>query len=164
MKENKLLQNLYIVFLGILIAVFVGVGINTFYESPKYPMSTAQYMTKQENLALDEEARVQEMQESEAYQKKRITYERNVSIILISFAVLLVAGSIALENKETILGNGIMLGGLFTLIHSIIRASESNNSKYMFATTTIGLAIVVYIGYRYFSVKKTQETSRKKLK
>ncbi|QQS18821.1 hypothetical protein IPL68_02020 [Candidatus Saccharibacteria bacterium] len=44
-----------------------------------------------------------------------------------------------------------MLGGLFTLIYSIGRGFASQNSKYVFIAITVGLALVIYLGYRRFA-------------
>jgi enoyl-CoA hydratase/carnithine racemase len=54
------------------------------------------------------------------------------------------------EKKIKILAEGIMLGGLFTLIYSIGRSFASEDAKYSFLVVSIGLVIVIYLGYHRF--------------
>jgi hypothetical protein len=54
------------------------------------------------------------------------------------------------EDKIKIMADGVMLGGLFTLLYSLGRGFASESSKYVFAVTTMGLAIVLYLGYHRF--------------
>lgn len=162
MKNNKLLQALYTVFLGVLIAIFIGVGVSTFYEAPKPPKYESSVATKYEGNMPDEETILKDQQENERYTEERKEYARNVSIILMSAAVVLVVGSIMVENKGSFFSDGIMLGGLITLVHSIIRGGESEDSKFLFVATTIGLLVVLYLGYHRFAEKKLKVTAKRK--
>lgn len=161
MEDSRILRLVYTFFLGILIALFVGVGISTFYpapEEPEYPVSTSAVMkepTLEEQAAQDaayNKAR-------DAFDDKFAVYNRNVSIIAIMSAVLLLVASIVYEKKIRFIADGIMLGGLFTLVYSIGRGLASGDSKYTFVMITVSLAVVLYLGYHRF-VKPP--TSKKK--
>lgn len=149
--ENKVLKIVYTFFLGLLLAIFVGVGINTFYESPKppeYPISLTTPMKEPTNEPSDEELEYREAQQK--YDEAIKPYNRNVSIIALSAAIVLVVISLVFERRIKIIADGMMLGGLFTLIYSIIRSFVSEDTKYIFVVVTIGLALVLYLGYHRF--------------
>ena len=151
MEDNKILRIVYTFFLGILLAIFVGVGIDTFYESPpapSYPVELNTYgkeMTDQQ-LALQQEWD----KKSQAHEEKMKPYNRNVSVITMAAAVTLLTISIVFEKRMKVIADGVMLGGLFTLLYSIGRGLASEDSKYVFAVVTIGLILVLYLGYHRF--------------
>jgi hypothetical protein len=78
------------------------------------------------------------------------TYDRNTSIITLGAAVIFLVVSIIFEKKIKIIADGVMLGGLFTLIYSIGRGFASQNTKYTFLAVTVDLVIVLYLGYHRF--------------
>ncbi len=152
MEDNKVLKLVYTFFVGILIAVFVGVGINTFYEppkSPEYPSILNSYSGKEMN-GEQQAAQAKFDKDVKEYNDSMKPYNRNVSIITLVFAVTLLAASIAFEKKIKFISDGVMLGSLFTLLYGIGRSFASEDSKYVFAAVSIGLVIVIYIGYHRF--------------
>ena len=158
-EENKLLTLVYTFFLGLLLAIFVGVGISTFYpapESPEYPVALNSYgkeMTpKQEALQLKFDIKM------EAYNEKMKPYNRNVSIMVLIAAVLCMVISFVYEKKIRIIADGVMLGGLFLLLYSLGRGFASEDTKYVFAMVSIGLIIVLYLGYHRFIRPYNQKT------
>ena len=75
-------------------------------------------------------------------------------IIALVAAIVLLAGSLALERlPNKVLVNGVLLGGLFTLLYSVIRGFASEDSKMTFIAVSIGLAIAIYLGYHRFSLR-----------
>ncbi|MDO8335739.1 MAG: hypothetical protein Q7T74_03085, partial [Candidatus Saccharibacteria bacterium] len=122
--EDKLLRLVYTFFLGLIIAVFVGMGIATFYESPKapeYPVLSEAQLNKTEGSPEVNAQQVKYEQDYRAYEKVAQVYHRNVSIISMVFAVILLIISFLLERKNSVITNGVMLGGVFVLIYSIGR-------------------------------------------
>lgn len=100
--DNKILKLIYTFFLGLLLAIFIGVGTNTFYESPvmpTYPIELNSYgkeMTENQ-LALQRDYD----KKIDTYNNQKITtYNRNVSIITLSTATILLALSLLLEKKK----------------------------------------------------------------
>jgi hypothetical protein len=164
-EDNKIIKIVYTFFLGILIAIFIGVGVNTFYPSPEAPKFPSEL-----NIYGKEPTKEQEAMQK-AYDKKMENfnenemqpYNRNVSIITLSAAVILLAVSLFLEKKNIkIIADGVMLGGLFTLIYSLGRSIASQDSKYSFLAVTIGLAIVIYLGYHRFVQPHDLQTKKVK--
>ncbi len=154
MEDNKTLQLVYTFFVGILIALFIGVGISTFYAepaSPKYPVEINSYGKE---LTAEQEEKLRALDtEREAYNERMKPYNRNVSVIVLIAAVMLLVASILLEKKIQLLSDGIMLGGLFSLIYGIGRGFASQNTRYVFVVISLGLATVLYLGYHRFVSK-----------
>jgi VIT1/CCC1 family predicted Fe2+/Mn2+ transporter len=88
--------------------------------------------------------------EYSVYTDKVNSYNRNVSIMTLIAAVILLHVSFYFEKRVKVLPDSIMLGGLFTLIYSVIRGFLSNDSKAVFIIVSIGLFTVIFIGYRRF--------------
>lgn len=162
MEDNKILKIVYTFFLGLLLAIFVGVGINTFYEAPttpKYPTELTQ-PTKERGpeQTAEQQAFDQKMDE---YNDKSRTYNRNVSIMTLIAAVAFLTVSLLSEKKIRVIADGIMIGGLFTLLYSLGRGFASEDSKYTFIAVTIGLITALYLGYHRF-VRQNQTVSTHK--
>lgn len=151
-EDNKVLRFMYTFFLGVLLAIFVGVGVNTFYpgpEPPEYPASLTTYSNKEPT---DEQQKAEkEFQEQiQQHEKDMQPYNRNVSIITLGAAVVLLTVSLVFEKKIKFIADGIMLGGLFTLFYSLGRSFASQDSKYIFGVVTVALVVVLYLGYHRF--------------
>ncbi|MFD1213743.1 hypothetical protein ACFQ36_17020 [Arthrobacter sp. GCM10027362] len=152
--ESQVLKIVYTFFLGIIISLFVGLGIRTFYAPPEPPQYPATQITKA-NPTDEEIAKQQKQQEEQerafrAYEEQNSTYNRNVSTIALVASVILLGASLLLEKRNRVLANGILLGGLFTLLYSIGRGFASQDTLMTFIAVTVGLAVALVLGYRRF--------------
>lgn len=143
-----MIKYIYSVFLGLLLAIFVGVGISVFYqqpEQPKYPtdISYSQKEPTNEQLAKEKAYNVAQ----DAWNEKMKPYNRNVSIMALIAAVALVAVGLAMGDHAKVIADGIMFGGVFTLIYSLIRGFMSSNTKYSFMVVSVALVTVIALGY-----------------
>lgn len=158
-EDNKILKLVYTFFLGVLLAIFIGVATSTFYSSPvgpRYPIELNTY--GKEPQLTDEQIAAQKDwdQKMEQHNKDMKPYNRNVSIITLGASVLLLTTSLILEKKNIkIIADGVMLGGLFTLLYSLGRGFAAEDSKYSFLAVTVGLVIVLYLGYHRFVKTKS---------
>ena len=84
------------------------------------------------------------------YNRKMKPYNRNVSAVTLSAAVILLTVSLAFEKKIKIIADGIMLGGVFTLLYSLGRSFASEDTKYTFVVVSVGLIVAIYLGYHRF--------------
>jgi len=146
-----MLKIIYAFFLGLLLAIFVGVGINTFYGEPKAPEYTVGLNTygKEPTPAQIEQQREFD-KKVEQHNKKMQPYNRNVSIIALAAAVVFLAVGLIFERRIPVIADGIMLGGVFTLLYSLGRSFASEDTNYTFVVVTIGLAVALYLGYHRF--------------
>lgn len=160
--DDKILKIVYTFFLGLILALFVGLGISTFYQAPQPPNDPFSYPAK-EMSAPDDTALIEKQQrEYEAYAKKSQEYNRNVSVIALVGAVVLLAVSLAFEKRNTVIANGILLGGVFTLLYSIARGFSSEDNKWTFVAVSVGLLVALYLGYRRFAVTTPAKKKKKR--
>ena len=85
-----------------------------------------------------------------AYDTAYQSYSRHVSIMSMGGAVLLLALSLGLERKNKVMANGILLGGLFTLVYGVARGFVSRDTTTLFITLSVALALVMVLGFRRF--------------
>lgn len=156
--DDKFLRFIYVFFLGLIVALFVGMGISTFYpapDMPEYPHSMTPMSTPMDGSKIPEEDLQLQRQYEEAYKKydeASQVHHRNVSIIALIFAVALVLiSTLAMKRNNHVIMNGVMLGGVFVLIYSIGRGIASSDTKYTFIAVCVSLIVVLYLGYRRFN-------------
>lgn len=142
MEARKSLTVIYTFFLGLILSIFIGFGINTFYE----------FKTDYSSEGETEELYLQDVE----------TYNRNVSIVALVASILLLIIGLAFEEKLKNLADGFLLGGLFTLVYSMIRGIAANDSKYVFIIASIGLVAVLYLGYHRFLQRPKKAPKSKK--
>jgi hypothetical protein len=156
-----LLKGTYIVFLALIIALFFGLGIEAFYPTPNAPEAPAQ------SQQFDTQGKPTNAPSKEqlAYEKKMRYYDehtmraynRTVSIIALILAVFIMGISLIFAVKFVILSDGMLLGGVFTLIYSIMRGLSAQNAQFSFVIVSIGLFITVLLGYWKFLKPKTTD-------
>ncbi|MBI4708913.1 MAG: hypothetical protein HY764_01760 [Candidatus Portnoybacteria bacterium] len=146
---------IYTLFLALMVALFVGFGIDAFYESPKspdYPLEL-QLMEKSANCELTQEAKAAQIRsndEQKAFEEAFKIYNRNVSIITLIAAIIILICSLTLLTKIQMIADGILLGGVLTTAYSIIRGLMSANSQFRFIIVVVGLIIALTLGYIKF--------------
>lgn len=154
-----LIRYVYIVFIGLLLAVFVGVGIAAFYKGPKapeYPVSLKypEFEQTKDVPATVSAQRRADMEENDAKQKefqvKREEYDRNVSIISLIAAVIMLVLSLTSFKKILVIADGVLLGGVLTLGYSIVRGFGSNDDIFRFLVVSAGLLVAMGLGYIKF--------------
>ncbi|MCC7289092.1 hypothetical protein IT414_01735 [bacterium] len=149
--ENKILRLIYTFFLGLLFAIFVGVGVDTFYPGPESPKMPIELNSYGKELTPQQVEMQREFDTKIAvYDEKMKPYNRNVSIVMLIASVVFLVVSLAFEKKIRIMSDGVMLGGLFSLVYGLARGFASQNSKYVFVGVSVGLVVVLYLGYHRF--------------
>lgn len=151
LESKALLKSLYTVFLGGLIALFVGLGIAAFYPQPKAPESPYMEKAIEGNLSDQQQAAEKEFQKKEtAYRQEIGVYNRNVSVWSLSFAIVILVASLLIAGKIEIIPDGLLLGSVFTLIYSIGRGFGTDDARFRFVIVTVGLVVTMVIGYLKF--------------
>ena len=152
---------MYTIFLGLLVALFVGLGIAAFYPAPKAPESpailneppSAPVPTDKVTITETAEQRAARLkfdQDQKTYQKQFAVYNRQVSIISMIAAVIVLVAALSAVNKIQLISDGLLLGGILTLLYSIVRGFMGEDNLYRFIVVTIGLIIALVIGYIKF--------------
>ena len=144
---------IYTIFLALLIALFVGLGIDAFYpgpESPQYPFELDATKPGCEETAELKAAREKFNQDQRNYMEESKPHNRNVSIISLAASIIILVLSLTLLTKISMIADGILLGGVFSAIYSIIRGLMSQNSQFRFLIVVVGLIIALALGYIKF--------------
>jgi hypothetical protein len=154
-----LLKYVYTLFVGILLAVFAGVGIAAFYPEPKYPEPPFSMKYPRPVMAPDRESTpsADQIREQEEYDKKTMDhqkkieeYNKNVSSISVAAAVLMLIVSLTLFKQILVIADGLLLGGVLTLLYSIARGFQSGDHMFRFLVVTVGLIVALILGYLKF--------------
>jgi hypothetical protein len=156
-----ILKLIYTLFLALLVALFVGLGIDAFYPGPKAPDYPAILDKAKPGCEEDMETKnIREKfgHETEIYNQQSKPYSRNVSIISLVAAIIILVASLTLLLKIKMIADGILLGGVFTTAYGIIRGLMSDNSQFRFLIVTVGLIIALVLGYiKFIRPKEKQE-------
>jgi len=158
-----MLKVVYSFFLGLLLVVFVGMGVASFYPSPKapeYPIAQETNKVSPDDYTDEQRAADQKYEaDYKVYSESADDYSRNVSIIVLVAAVILVVLGLALHAKTEVIADGLLLGGVFTLLYSIARSFGGEDPRYTFMVTSAGLIITMVVGYIKF-VKPARPTKK----
>ena len=156
-----ILKLIYTLFLALLIASFVGLGIDAFYPGPKEPVYPSELsVVKQpgcEETQQERDLRIGFENDQKAFQETSKGYNRNVSMLSLTAAIIILIASLTLFAKIKMIADGILLGGVFTTIYGIIRGLMSEDSRFRFLIVTVGLIIALVLGYIKFIRPKEQE-------
>lgn len=155
--RHMVLKLIYTLLLGILISVFVGVGIAAFYPGPKFPDQPISLKYGSPEMAKDAvqsaEFKVEAErfdQQEKAFQAKSQLYNRNISIIAIVASIIIVIASLTFFKSIFIIADGLLLGGVMTLIYSVIRGFGTDDNMFRFFVVSIGLVVSLFLGYVKF--------------
>lgn len=123
MKPNNALSIIFAFFLGLVVVAFVGIGVNTFYPEPQW----VDGMPSNYNL-----------------------WRLTTGIILLVCATVLLAVSLFLPDVQAVLSNGLLLGGVFTMVYAVGVTVSSEQSLVRFLVVTLALGVTIAIGYLKF--------------
>lgn len=144
--DSKVLRLIFTLFVGAILALFIGFGIHTFAPPPAAPdlggIELKQNPTDAEVAAMNAAQKAYEVQ----YER----YSRQVSLVSMGAAVLLLGGSLLLERRNPVMANAILLGGLFMLVYGVGRGFASRDTTALFVSLGVALGIVLVLGFRRF--------------
>ncbi|MGZ6004886.1 MAG: hypothetical protein ACXWLH_01920 [Candidatus Saccharimonadales bacterium] len=164
-----MLKIAYSFFIGILLAFFVGMGIAAFYPQPASPKYPTQLNTiDKEPTAEQRQAEKDFNIAQDKWNETMKPYNRNVSLIALASALIFVSVGLLFERRIRIIADGMVLGGIATLLYALGRGFAAQNSKYSFVVVTIALIISIALGYirfvklDHFSLETSAKHSGKK--
>ncbi len=164
-----MIKLMYSVFLGLTIVMFVGVGVATFYSSPVEPDYIEENISfvNGEPVPIEEDAEMKEVREQydkdrDVYDEAMQNYSRNVAIITMVLATVLLVISVTQAEKLAAIGEGVMLGGIFTLLYSLIWGLMSGDDIVRFLVVTVGLLVALWLGKQKFTPDSKKKAGAKK--
>ena len=175
-RQHYALQTIFSFFLGLMALASIGVGVNTFYPAPdeKFNLKMRELNRRQESIRrmeapgsfgpierarLDSLAVAQDAL-SDQEQSEMKDWARVTSIVLVLFATLVLVISLGLNERLRVISNGLLLGGLFTMIYGVGWVIFSGNSVARFCVIVFALAVSVGLGYAKFVRGKRQPAAR----
>jgi hypothetical protein len=164
------LQTIFSFFLGLMVTAFVGIGVYTFHPPAQEPQRQMQELSRREQairnskpaeqLTVEDRVQIQQLtdqrnQISDASQAGFETWARSTSIILILFATLAMAVSLVRSDQLPVISNGLLLGGVFTMIYGVGWIVAAGSSVTRFVVMTVAFVITLGLGYVRFVRRKT---------
>lgn len=163
-RQHYALQTIFSFFLGLMVVAFIGVGVNTFYPSPseRYQEQLQSLYDQQNTLgaggkvptsAEETQSIAIQKQINDLQAKQRLEeqpWSLNTSITLVLFATLVMGVSLVRSEQLRVLSNGLLLGGLFTMIYGMGWTIASNTSSARFFVVLFALAVTIALGYLKF--------------
>ena len=173
-RQHYALQTIFSFFLGLIVLAFIGVGVNTFYPSPADKYVKQQQELSRQQDAINRKAAPGSFTATEQAQLDRLTVAQNAlqnkaeveqkdwarvtSIVLVLFATLVLAVSLLLSEQLRVIANGLLLGGLFTMVYGVGWVIFSGNSVARFVVISFAFVVTLGLGYLKF-VRGRPETS-----
>lgn len=173
------LQLIFSVFLGILLVVLIGVGVWTFYPDPYGQNSPAMEQMEELNKQMEQvniasgkdeptavqQARMKKIQDEMDALNDQMSEGRDdwavvTSVILLTFATILMAISLFLPDHMRVFSNGVLLGGLFTVIYGTGWSFAGGDSRARFFVVLVALLLTVLFGYlRFIRGRRAKEAA-----
>lgn len=148
-----MLITVYKLFLGLLLAAFVGIGIAAFAPEPKFPEPPARMLAPGPNAEPSPEAQreFEEFQSaSRAHRVAMAEYSRNVSAISAVASIAILILSLTALRRIELFSDGFLLGGILTFAYSVVRGVGAEDNTFRFIIVALGLAIALGLGYIRF--------------
>jgi hypothetical protein len=169
MSDNKTgsgLQTLFAIFLGLMVTAFVGVGVYTFYPSPDKQFRPRIEALDRQEQAIRNSQPENALSPADRAQMQKIIDERNRiqdasrasteawsgrrSIILVSLATIAMAISLTAIAGLPVISNGLLMGGVFTMLYGVGWVIVSATSGTRFIVMSFALAVTLALGYLRF--------------
>ena len=163
-RQHFALQVIFSFFLGLMVTAFIGVTVITFFPAPETEYEDQLEELEREQgdieagsgeLSAEEREQLKEVREEirlleDEMQPQFETWARNTSIILILFATLVMGISLVRSEQLQIISNGLLLGGVFTMLYGTGWVIASGSSIARFAVMTFALVVTFVLGYARF--------------
>ena len=171
MANSGGLRTIFSFFLALMVAAFVGVGVYTFHGPPRDLEEQLQELNRRDvslrvtgpehQLTEEESAELEELRaERDELQDRaedaRERWGRSTSIILTTLATLIMVVSLVRADQLPVLSNGLLLGGLFTMLYGVGWIIATDSSIVRFLVMTVALAITIGLGYVRFVRQRGQ--------
>lgn len=131
--SQAVLQIVFSFFLGLVVVAFVGIALNTFYPEPTTSSTDA--------VAWD-------------------TWRLVTGTLLLICATLVMVASMLIPTESVpVITNGILLGGLFTMIYAVIMSLSATNNGARLAVIAGALVVTVGVAYWKFAARKAPSTA-----
>lgn len=174
-RESTSLQLIFSLFVGLLITAFVGVGVNTFIPTPTVALERqVQSLVRRQvaierdrspaELSTSDREQIQRLRDSvttleEVMRVERAQWSQTTSLVLIACATLAMVIAVVRAEQLAILGNGLLLGGVFTMLYGVGVVIAATESTVRFLILTAALGVTLGLGYLRFVRRREPATA-----
>ncbi|MGD2121769.1 MAG: hypothetical protein PVJ76_08490 [Gemmatimonadota bacterium] len=159
------LRTIFSFFLGLMLVAFAGVGVYTFYPPPEEFTLQIRELNRREEMIRDsrpadqlteeDRAQIRELNQEryaleDALREAQRPWGRTTSIILMVTATLAMAVSLIRADQLPVISNGLLLGGVFTMLYGVGWIIATDVSKARFGVMAVALVITLALGYLRF--------------
>jgi len=173
-SNRRALHIVFALILGFMLVAFVGLGVRALYPLPNHSGAELQKLNDQQK-ALDSAGKLAGgmSRSHEAFYKNLLakiaaekqvvqagqgTWARNTSIILIALATLMLGVSLVVAERLPTFSDGLLMGGLFTMIYGTAWYFTRDASSTRFAVLAVALVVTLAVGYlRFVRARKVGE-------
>jgi hypothetical protein len=164
------LRTIFSFFLALMVTAFVGVGVYTFHGPPEQFQTQIRDLHRQEQAIRDSRG-PNELTPADREQIQAIVTQRNelmdtteaarenwgrsTSIILMALATLAMAISLVRADQLPVVSNGLLLGGVFTMLYGVGWIVATDRSVARFFVMTVALGLTLALGYVRFVRHRT---------
>lgn len=164
-SQSRGLSTIFSFFLGLLVTAVVGVGVYTFHGPPRRHDIEARDLERQQQalqtahgpneLTPADRAELQRLQRArdaatDAATAEREAWGRRTSIVLVVLATLVMAVSLVQADRLPVVSNGLLLGGVFTMLYGVGWTIASSTSATRFVVLIVALSVTLALGYVRF--------------
>ena len=170
------LQTLFAIFLGLMVTAFVGVGVYTFYPRPDAHYRDRITSLDRQQQAIRDSRPEAALTPADRAQIQKIVDDRNrvqdasresneawggrTSIILVALATLAMAISLTAAAQLPVISNGLLMGGVFTMLYGVGWVIVSGTSTTRFIVMSFALVITLALGYVRFVRRRAPAETR----
>lgn len=166
-QQRNALQVIFAFFLGLMVTAFIGIGVYTFY-----PPGTDEIDDRLEELRLEEQdlrfdgrpqldlseeqrARIKEIDAEtrelgDRRRERQERWTRDSSVILVLLSTLVMAVSMVRADQLPVISNGLLLGGVFTMLYGTAWTLASGESQLRFWVMAFALLVTLGLGWMRF--------------
>lgn len=165
-RQRGALQLIFAFFLGLMVTAFIGIGVYTFHgppgdpaEDPARELRDRQQVIRDgrgiDGVTEEQRAELEQLNEEiraiqERAREAQEGWARSTSIILIVLATLVMGISILRADQLPVINNGLLLGGVFTMLYGTGWTLASGDSMLRFWVMAFALLITLTLGYARF--------------
>jgi hypothetical protein len=165
-KSRNALQLIFAFFLGLMVTAFIGVGVYTFHGPPGDPADDPTRELRDQQQAIRDARGPEGLTEEQQTELARLgdeiramderaresqqSWARTTSIVLIILATMVMGVSLIRADQLPVINNGLLLGGVFTMLYGTGWTLASGDSQLRFWVMAFALLITLALGYVRF--------------
>ena len=148
---NAFIRLLYALLIAVAVVLFVSVSIYSLYPGPKAPeYPQIYYSADGSNDKEGQQAQETYDKQYKEFDAKQKLYQRNVSMIAVGAAIVIVLAGLWYMRKNDIIGEGLALGGVGVSLYAVITSMIADHRIMRFVAVSTLLVSALVLVHRRF--------------